>query len=273
MKLRSQLILGYVLVIALLVLVSGITFRNAKLQETEEQWIAHTFEVIAKANLLQKLLVDMETGIRGFVITGTDPFLEPYDAGKDAYETATARLKHLVSDTPPQVERVEEIDVLVARWQKAAAVPEIAARRASSEAARALIQKGTGKAIMDTLRDRIGKFVEIEKGLLTERRKKADQTTVQTDYVTGICTDLGIFFGIVAMLYITRSMLRQIGGEPANGRRGALRCVLYPEGAAIPSGLKFTAEGLNSLRWKLTARACTPVPRMARRGCLLERSA
>lgn len=43
------------------------------------QWVEHTDEVIERANRAQRLLLDMETGVRGYLLTGRQEFLEPYN--------------------------------------------------------------------------------------------------------------------------------------------------------------------------------------------------
>src|SRR4051794_14694568 len=70
------------------------------------QWVDHTDQVIAKANTLLKLLVDGETGMRGYLITGEPVFLEPYHVEEKGVGLAFEGLIDLVSDNPPQVERL-----------------------------------------------------------------------------------------------------------------------------------------------------------------------
>src|SRR3954451_21624547 len=43
------------------------------------RWVEHTDRVIADAIALQKVLVDGETGLRGYLLTSVLEFLEPYD--------------------------------------------------------------------------------------------------------------------------------------------------------------------------------------------------
>ena len=214
MKLRTQLFMGNVLVFVLVILIAGVSYQNTgSLLETEE-WVSHTYEVISEAQLLQKQLVDMETGQRGFVITGMEEYLEPYNAANKSIETTIAMLKEIIR-TPSQVELLEEIDALTAKWNRQAGKPGIEARRESIEAASALIKKRTGKKIMDALRDRISVFIEVEEELLAKRKKNSRRAAMQATYVIIFGTGLAILLGICAMLYITRNVLRQIGGEPA----------------------------------------------------------
>ena len=62
----------------------------------------------------------METGQRGFVITGQEEFLEPYAAGRSAFDALMVHQKELVRDEPGQVLALERIERLVRQWEKVA---------------------------------------------------------------------------------------------------------------------------------------------------------
>src|SRR4051794_14730174 len=81
------------------------------------QWVDHTDQLIAKANALLKLLVDGETGMRGYLITGEPMFLEPYRVEEERVGPAFEGLMELVSDNPPQVERLQALRTDHIHWQ------------------------------------------------------------------------------------------------------------------------------------------------------------
>ena len=62
--------------------------------------------VAAQANLLERLLLDLETGQRAYVITGRRSFLAPWDAALRGYPAAARELRALAVD-PPQRRRVD----------------------------------------------------------------------------------------------------------------------------------------------------------------------
>ena len=47
------------------------------------RWLRHTDEVRVNVALLRAMLLDAETGLRGYLITGSPSFLEPYDKARD----------------------------------------------------------------------------------------------------------------------------------------------------------------------------------------------
>ncbi len=119
----------------------------------------NTFEcVVAKSQNLIKHIVDMETGQRGFIITGKDEFLEPY---KKAVKNFVGTLSHLrkdLSNHPKYLKMLEEIEHIQYEWIGVAGEPEINMRRVINEAQFSLksidemVRTGKGKKIIDKTR-------------------------------------------------------------------------------------------------------------------------
>jgi len=55
--------------------IAQVSYENTKSLVATENWVLHTQEVISKALFLEKLMIDMETGERGFLITGKESYL------------------------------------------------------------------------------------------------------------------------------------------------------------------------------------------------------
>ena len=73
------------------------------------QWVEHTDRVINNLNESSKLTVDLETGMRGFLITGDERFLDPYEVAKPRIFASLDSLRELVADNPAQVDRCQEV--------------------------------------------------------------------------------------------------------------------------------------------------------------------
>lgn len=108
---------------------------NATLQKqvSTTEWVEHTHRAIIGAHEIQKLLLDMETGERGFLISGKEQFLAPYNDGVALWPMKLAGLKALVADNPSQVERLNKINSLQKQWLEQAAEVEIETRRKVTE--------------------------------------------------------------------------------------------------------------------------------------------
>ncbi len=67
----------------------------------------HTYEVIDHANSIVAAAVDMETGMRGYLLAGKDEFLAPYEGGKKNFSKLIASLRKTVNDNPAQVKLLD----------------------------------------------------------------------------------------------------------------------------------------------------------------------
>ncbi len=96
--------LGFGVLLALVAALAVVVLFNlANMHRQFAYVIRHDAPVIANARHLLTLVVDMETGQRGFVITGNDEFLEPYEKAVASFADLLSEEKALVSDNPAQV--------------------------------------------------------------------------------------------------------------------------------------------------------------------------
>jgi PAS domain S-box-containing protein len=131
------------------------------------RWVEHTDEVISQADDTLKLLVDLETGVRGYLVTDRRDYLEPYERAAPRVGPALDELKRLVSDNPPQVARVEEIRRLHGEWMGYAR--EVVELKDSGGDYQSRVGRGVGKVRMDAMRALFDDFVETEERLRDER--------------------------------------------------------------------------------------------------------
>ncbi len=110
----TRLSLGFAVQILLTgVLGASVLVGMANMHRQFQGVAEHDAPMIANARQLSKLVVDMETGQRGFVITGLEPFLEPYTSGAMAFDNLIATQKTLVGDNRSQVAELDRIARLV----------------------------------------------------------------------------------------------------------------------------------------------------------------
>jgi signal transduction histidine kinase len=83
----------------------------------------------AQAYRLQSALIDQETGVRGYGITGDPRFLQPYQAGLSTQASSSARLHALVATFPPLSADLGRIELAARRWRTDYAAPLIALAR------------------------------------------------------------------------------------------------------------------------------------------------
>lgn len=183
-SLGNKILLGFLPPIALVLVLMFVVGQNQAMRSDAADWVRHTHEAIGEALALEKLVLDMETGQRGYVITGVPVFLEPYDTARLAWNKKAIELKELVGDNPSQVRRVDRIIQLEERWLAEAGQRAIDARDSSFEEARDLVLAQTGKSIVDAIRVEIDAFIAAEEALLWKRQRDVREANAQVRAVT-----------------------------------------------------------------------------------------
>jgi CheY-like chemotaxis protein/signal transduction histidine kinase len=140
------------------------------------QWVEHTDRVIGNATETLKLSIDMETGMRGFLITGDERFLDPYEVAKPRIFSSLDKLRGMVLDNPPQVERIDRLVALQRAWNDFAG--EMISQRRGKGDYQQSIGNGRGKRITDEVRKEFDAFVATEQQLRMARNDKVSTVTV-----------------------------------------------------------------------------------------------
>jgi len=152
--------------------------KHFKLVVDTVGWVDHTHEVLAQAARILANAVDMETGMRGFLLAGKEEFLDPYKTGQKAFFTEMAKLQQTVSDNPPQVVRLKKAEQLIKDWNTQVTDPAIVLRRkvrdgqGSLKDIESLVAQAKGKKFFDAFRGIIAEFSKIEADLMGKRQKE-----------------------------------------------------------------------------------------------------
>ncbi|MDR6677212.1 response regulator [Pseudomonas oryzihabitans] len=140
------------------------------------QWVEHTDRVISTANANFRLVVDLETGMRGYLLSGNNSFLQPYERALPDVEPQLDELKALVSDSAVQVRRLDRIEAVHREWRDYAN-RVIEARRQGGDFQTPL-NDGQGKNRIDSIRRDYTDFIAYEEQMRAERTETASRMTV-----------------------------------------------------------------------------------------------
>jgi methyl-accepting chemotaxis protein len=177
---QARLALGFAIGPIILAIVGWIAYSNTiSLNESTEQR-SHSYQVLQQAELVAKSLVDAETGQRGYLLTGVDRYLEPYNNAVREIDTVINQLGALTIDNPRQQARLATLKPQV-RAKLDELAETIAVRRDQGQAAAvAIVQTDRGKAAMDEIRNTLDQFEAEENDLLRQRAELADRTAELT---------------------------------------------------------------------------------------------
>ncbi len=218
-------------------------------------------EAITAGSELQKSVISLETGLRGFVGTGRDRSLEPWNEALREYPAQIKTLQQLVSDVPSQqaqVARIEgEISDYVALWGR----PLLALARDDIASARSVIVNATGRLRIVQIRNDFAKLFAQERAVAHTRESRAEGRSSQAVWA-GIA-GLALVFVLAGgtALFLRRFVVRPVkavAGASARLAEGDMSVRVPPmsddELGDLARAFNAMAEGLERSREEVAQR-------------------
>src|ERR671936_1888993 len=191
---------GLVVVFALLI-VAVVGLRHRSLEAR------HSQQVIATANGLQTLVLDFESGLRGFVITNQERYLDPWRRAQQQYPQKMALLIRLTNDDPSQHKAALEIKRKVDDYLSAYSLSFMQFLQRNPTAARVV---AAAARKVDAIRTRLSKFTAVEQAQGATRDSRARHTARNAiaAAVAGLLVVLAFLFALV--VYLARYVARPV---------------------------------------------------------------
>lgn len=159
-------------------------------------WVEHTDQVIDVSDRLSSLRLDQETGLRAYLLTNDERFLQRYREGRDAARNLQDQLRQLISDNSEQLARNDEAIQAHEEWQSFAD-QAIAMAKTGQDVSDTKFQL-RGKELMDQYRSARTAFVVREQQLRNERQSASRRALWFVNVsVVALCIVIG---GVLSIL-------------------------------------------------------------------------
>jgi len=202
---------------------------------------------------LQASLVDQETGVRGFVITADEAFLEPYEQGRVRSDRLLLELGNLLDDDELALQaELADVEAALTRWREQVAEPEIALTRdGGAGAAAQLVRAARGRMLFDQLRaevEQVRSRVSVRQQVAQERADAARrQVTRALEFSVA---------GSAVLLMVAAALVRQWLTRPldqlTSGVRGVASGALHtPVRVDGPSDLVSLGRDVDDMRRRI----------------------
>jgi signal transduction histidine kinase len=168
----------------------------------------HTQQVIATANELQTLVIDLETGVRGFAITRDESYLAPWIRAQKRYPKAMSDLIQLTADSPQQRRRALSIQDGINNYLKHYSRPLVGFMRRNPDLAPAIVANEVRVAAARTelIRRKFGQFLSAEAALGSTHDARAHTTAEFALVVGGIGLGAALLLILLGALYVNRAV-------------------------------------------------------------------
>jgi|GEM_PF-3982587 len=144
-------------------------YINLRRFQQASDWVSHTQAIQISIRLVLSSLQDIETGQRGYLLTGDSAYLDPYYAALPAIDQQVAVLRQFTADNPRQQERLTTLQPLITQKLAVTAERITLRTRQGPVAIEALAEDQRGRLLMDEIRAVIGEMEREELRLLVER--------------------------------------------------------------------------------------------------------
>jgi len=207
---------GFTLALAALVLIGGMSYFSLVRLHEDRAWVEHTQQTIAALRLEPATVAEAEAAVRGYVITGQEDFLKPYQRALSGVRADLGNLRRLTADNRMQQDRLDALAPLVGE-RLSLLQQTVELRKQGFGAAQQHVASGRGEQIHDRIRGILAEMEATEQSLLRERATRAHHagTVAKTVIIGGIT--LAFVFVVVALFMI---------GQDFSGSRRA-RTALY----------------------------------------------
>lgn len=176
MKRRATFFPGLGAIIVLLVLLadSALYVHESRLVLEHQRMVLHTQEILAGLERVLLIMVDAETGQRGYLLTRDPPFLAPYTQAVIQVEPTLATLAVLTEGEARQRKQLATLRALIERRQSSLRQSLALAEAGDFAAAQAFVRSGIGKREMDAIRAQIAAMQDEERRTLRARTAQAE---------------------------------------------------------------------------------------------------
>ncbi|MGW0785383.1 sensor histidine kinase [Streptomyces sp. NPDC002913] len=242
---------GFVLVVCGCLVVGGLVL--SRISDRTTDLVDRIQPARSSSFQLQNSLLDQETGVRGYALTGDSTFLEPYEAGMRTETERLDRVRALVGDEEPYAEDLERIARASEQWRALRAEPLIATVRESGPTAASSAPILRSKQEFDALRVLYTTQQSHLDDARDEARAELDDARTTRDRVLAALV-IGFLLSVVSLsLLLQRMVGRPLGALTAASdrvRSGSFTARIAVRG---PSDVRAVAAAAEDMRRRLVA--------------------
>ena len=183
LSISSQIFLGFLIVVISVILSIYISYNNSKKIIESEGWVIHTQEVLTQLENIEARLLDLETGQRGFLITGKESYLEPFNSSLAIIYNELELLREKTIDNSSQTPRIDSLKLTIDKKIEELKLTIELRKNIGFEAAKEIVDNDSGKLFMDQMRLQIDAIENEELRILEIRSLKPEITRRETNAI------------------------------------------------------------------------------------------
>jgi signal transduction histidine kinase len=220
MKISYFILFGFFVILILFSITTWINFRQAERVNENTEFYSRSTTIVRNSNRFQRNILNMVSGLRGYLFTGENYFVQAYDSAALENENILIELSALVPENSVQGKTLKEILALNSRWIKEYGEPLKNAKRQAGSSDSSLVAfnklyrdkliNGSERNINRALQAKFRDFANYEYDLREQRRQTLTQSITQTRSISFYLTSLSIIIGLAIAFYLAYRISNRI---------------------------------------------------------------
>lgn len=233
MKISYLIFFSFLFILLLFSITTYINFKQSDEVRENSEWVDKSTTIIRNSNRFQRNILNMISGLRGYLFAGENYFIQAYDSAMSENKTILTELAGLIPTDSDQTILLGEISAIHDDWLNNFSTPLIEAKKLAGHSDSSLVSfnrlyrekltSGTERYINRQLQEKIRVFINNEYNSRDIRTKILDQSVQRTRAISFVLTSLSILVGSIISIFLayrisTRIMMMvKMANEIAEG--------------------------------------------------------
>ncbi len=195
---------AFVAAVVIVALIAALFYRSLGEQRASNERFTRSLDTIEQLQVALSRVKDAETGQRGYLLTGNELYLEPFNNARASLPGMVEALKRLIDDNPRLKQRADALQGMID--EKLAELDQTIAmvRAGNGNGAAEIVRSDRGRLSMDRIRALVADMVRDERARLAERQEEVQSSaTTSAALVLGGCAFL-LLFVLASAWYASR---------------------------------------------------------------------
>ena len=211
MRLRQKYLAVMTVPVVVLATATTLAFRADRRSTGVIEAVAHTSAVRLAIDDVLNDLVDAETGMRGYLITGDRDLLEPYMRGSSALPNDLAAFRATIAGIAEQTRYIDQLTPLIVErmellWRQKDLAPLDS--KAKRQIAVPILQRGG--EVMGQIRDVLGQMAQIEEATLAEQQSEQQQADRFSRLVQFWLLPIGVLLSLLLVTAVSDRAVKRV---------------------------------------------------------------
>ena len=220
MRISNLIFLSFTFILLLFITATFFNYRESEKVKDNSEYFALSSNIVQSGNRFQRNILNMTSGLRGFLLTGEDYFLQAYDSAASENASILQQLSSLVSSHTRQHQLLDEIDSLHKNWLNNYATPLRNAKIRAEQSEKNLphfnklynentflSQESKTNVLLQL---KIRQFINLEYEQREERRITLSHSVQQTKIISFILTTVSIILGFSVVSFLAYRISKRI---------------------------------------------------------------